>query len=293
MSQYKVSVDLSGLLAANSAIAQAVFPLVGQAVRAVAEEGAYRWKDAVWKSKLWVGEKQPYVESIAWQMVGPMSAEITTSYKLASEIESGRPARDLKRMLQTSKKVRVVGPDGKHAGQKYLIIPFRHNTPGGQGVGAHAPQMPAHVYAQAKTLSPSSIVGGTLRVSGQASPALAGRWGALASSRASRGAGPGASTFLVHQNLYQWGDKLPSGLAGKSADHHRTDKYAGMVRFKTDAGKAKSSAYLTFRVMGEWSPGWIVPAKPGLNLAGKVAGGLQGVLDDAVGQAVTLKSLRL
>lgn len=272
MSQYKLSVDLGPLLAANSAISQAIFPLISQAVRAVAEEGAYRWKSAVMKAKLWPeGEKAPYVESIRWQMIGPMTAEITTDFKLAGEIETGRPAKDLKRMLQTSRKVRAVA-GGKHAGQRYLIIPFRHNTPTASGEGAYAPQMPAQVYALAKQLVASYVL-----PPGTVNPA----------KRLS------ASGHMVAQHSYQWGGRLQSGLVPKLNPGHKSDPYAGMVRFDTSAGKGRTSAYLTFRIMGEWSNGWVVGPRPGLYLAKGVADDLQGVLEDAVGQAVTLKSLRL
>ena len=268
--QYKVSVDLGPLLDANAGLAQAIFPLVGQAVRAVAEEGAFRWKSAVMHARLWEGEKSPYVESIKWQMIGPMTAEITTDYKLAGEIETGRPARDLKRMLQTSKKVRAA-TTGPHKGQRYLIIPFRHNTPTPSGQGALAPQMPASIYAQARQLSMSALLPpGTVKPAQRLS----------------------ASGHMVAQHSYRWGGRLPAGLAPKLQSHHVTDPYAGMVRFKTSTPGAKSSAYLTFRVMGEWSSGWVVGAKPGLFIAKNVADGLQPVLDDAVGKAVTLKSLR-
>lgn len=274
MSQYKLSVDLGSLLGANSQIAQAVFPLVGQAVRMVAEEGAFRWKSAVMKAKLWPdGEKHPYVESIKWQMVGSMTAEITTDFKLAGEIETGRPAKDLKRMLQTSKKVRAA-QTGAHKGQRYLIIPFRHNTPSASGEGAHAPQMPSSVYAEAKQLLSSRLL-----PPGSVKPP----------QRLS------ASGHLVAQHSYKWGGSLPAGLAPKLKPSHKSDPYAGMVRFDTSvpgSGK-RSSAYLTFRVMGEWSSGWVIQPRPGLYLAKNVAEGLQPVLEDAVGQAVTLKSLRL
>lgn len=277
MNQYKLSVDLGALLGTNAAIAQAVFPLVGQAVRAVAEEGAFRWKSAVMKAKLWPeGEKSPYVESIKWKMVGPMAAEITTDFKLAGEIETGRPAKDLKRMLQTSKKVRAAQA-GPHKGQKYLIIPFRHNTPTASGEGAYAPQMPASVYAEAKQLSPSRLM-----PPGSVVPPV----------RMS------ASGHLVPQHSYKWGERLPAGLAPKLKPSHVTDPYAGMVRFDTTTpgknGKkaTRSSAYLTFRVLGEWSSGWVIQPRPGLFLAKNVADGLQPVLEDAVGQAVTLRALR-
>ena len=275
MNQYKLSVDLGALLGANQGIAQAIFPLVGQAVRAVAEEGAFRWKSAVMKAKLWPeGEKAPYVESIKWQMVGPMTAEISTDFKLAGEIENGRPAKDLKRMLQTSKKVRAA-QSGPHKGQRYLIIPFRHNTPTESGQGAYAPQMPPGVYAEAKTLKPSRLL-----PPGSVKPA----------QRLS------ASGHMVAQHSYQWGGRLPAGLAPKLKPSHATDPYAGMVRFDTstmkNGKKVRSSAYLTFRVMGEWSSGWVIQPRPGLFLAKAVADGLQPVLEDAVGQAVTLKALR-
>lgn len=289
--KFEVSVDLSGVLGSYAGLIQQLYPLLAQAVEATAAEGAYRWRDAVNKARLWEVEKSAYLESISWRMVGPYEAEISSDYEKANEIEDGRPARDMKRVLQTSKRVRVV-KHGPHTGQKYLIIPFRHNTPGGSGQGALAPQMPKSIYAKAKGLSASMVVGQTLRVSGQANPALASRWAAVAANRAGRGAGPGKSSYLIPQNLYSWGDRLPAGLAPKRAEHHATDPYDGMVRFNTSTGKKKSSAYLTFRVMGEWSPGWIAQAKPGLKLVERVAGELQESLDRNVGQAITLGMLR-
>lgn len=266
MSGYNVKVDLSGLFGSVDGLASAVFPLIGQAVRAVAEEGAFRWKSEVMKARLWAGEKNPYVESIAWKMTGQWTAEITTDYKLAGEIERGRPAKDLKQMLQTSHKTRAV-QTGPRKGQRYLIIPFRHNTPGNTAL-AHA--MPDSVYQKAKALSPSYVLPpGTVNAPMRKS----------------------ASGHMVPQHSYQWGGRLPAGLAPKLKTTHKSDPYAGMVRFNTSAGGAKSSAYLTFRVMGEWSNGWIVGPRPGLFIAKKVAEGLQPLLNDAVGQAVTLKSL--
>jgi len=276
MSGYKISVDLSHILSANAAIVQSVFPLVSQAVRFVAEEGAFRWKQAVMHAKLWPeGEKAPYVESIKWRMVGPYAAEITTDFKLAGEIETGRPAKDLKKILQTSRKTRSV-KSGPHVGMRYLIIPFRHNIPSGTGVGAYARQMPSHIYAAAKKLTPSYLL-----PPGSVKPAF----------RLS------ASGHLVPQHSYKWGGRLPEGLAPKLAPHHKTDPYAGMVRFDTTTpGTAfkkptKSSAYLTFRTMGEWSSGWVIPPRPGLYIAKNVAEGLKPILEDAIGQAVSLKAI--
>jgi len=264
VSKYAVSIDLSELYNANGVIAQAIFGNVATAVKAVAHEGAYKWKDSVNKAALWSGEKKPYIKSINVVGAGDFSAEIISEFKYAAEIETGRPAKDLKRMLQTSKKTRI-----SKKGNRYLIIPFRHNIPGGD---AHASSMPPSVYAAAKNLTPSYVL-----PLGSMKPA----------QRLS------ASGHMVKQDSYQWSGRLPAGLMPKLKDHHKTDIYAGMVKFDTSTPHAKSSSYMTFRVMSDKSTGWIVPAKPGLYLAKNVANQLQPLLEKAVGGAVTLKSLKL
>ena len=264
---YQVKVDLGNVLAANQALANALFPMVSKAVAGVAQHGAFQWKEAVSFAHLWQTEKKAYIDSIQWQMVSAYAAEIRSDYKLAEQIESGRPARDLKRMLQTSHKTRMI-QHGKNAGQRYLIIPFQHQMPTASGEGAHGQQMPKDIYSLAKNLSPSYLLpSNSLRLS--------------------------ASGHYVKQHAYSWGDSLPEGLAPKLKDHHATDIYAGMVKFDVSTPKAKSSKYLTFRIMREGSPGWMVPAKPGLNIAKGIAGGLQDTLEKAVGGAVTLASLKL
>lgn len=257
--QYKLGIDLSGLFASQASVAEALYPLVSQAVRAVAEEGAFRWKQSVQHASLWEVEKQRYIESIQWKMVGPMEAEITTDYDQAGPIETGRPSRDLKKMLSTSQKTRRT-----KSGKRYLVIPFRHNSSGNT---AHTRAMPSNVYNRAKKLAPSKLLPpGTI----------------MPAQRLS------ASGHLVAQHSYDWGGRLPAGLVPKLKSSHKTDIYAGMYRFDTSTPKSKSSAYLTFRVMVEGSAGWIVPAKPGLYLAKKVSEELQPLLEDSVGQAVRL-----
>lgn len=265
---YKVSVDLSSLLSAHAALAQQIFPLVSQAVEATAAIGKAQWQEAIHKAPLWSAEKIGYLESIEYQMINPFSAEIRSDFEKADEIERGRPARDLKRMLQTSKKTRI-----SQKGYKYLIIPFRHNTPTASGEGAHAAQMPPSIYAMAKPMQQSFML-----PPGTNKPA----------TRLS------ASGHVVAQHSYSWGGRLPAGLAPKKADHHKTDIYAGMVRMNTKPAGSKQgkSAYLTFRVMSEKSSGWIVPAKPGLSLARKVSDGLQPELNENVGKAISLAMLR-
>ena len=250
---YKVSVDIDLGAFQQQVIAQ-LFPVVTQAVAAVAEHGAYLWKDAVMKARLWSVEKQRYTDSISWKMTGSFSAEIWADYILAGEIETGRPAKDLKKYLQTSQRTRI-----SKKGVKYLVIPFRHNSPENDALAA---QMPKAIYLQAKKLSPSSVTGMGTRIS--------------------------ATGATVPQASYNWGSRLLAGLAPKMKPEHKTDIYAGMVRMNTSAGKSKSSSYLTFRVMSETSTGWIVPAKPGLFLAQHVSEAIQPLLNDSIGNAISL-----
>lgn len=264
MGTYKISVDVSGFALQAAQVVSSAFPAVQAAIGAVANEAAARWKSAVMHAPLAQHEKEAYVASITWQMDGPFAAEVSASYAGAGPIESGRPARDLKQAIGKSTKARVV-PSGPHAGQKYLIVPFRHNTPGNV---AHARAMPDSVYDLASKLPKSRVVGQYLQ------PNVNGILD--------------ASGVLVQavRSAYQWGGSLPAGLAPKLRQHHATDPYAGMVRMETSAGGKKSSAYLSFRTMGQWSAGWVVPARPGLNLAQGVAAEMQPLAEQAIRGAV-------
>jgi hypothetical protein len=261
MAQLTIQVDLSALTTAvNQVIDEKIFPRLNQAVSAVAQQASIDWKEAVFRAKLWSGEKTPYIGSITHSMTGPFSARVESDYKYALEIDTGRPARDLKRMLETSKKVRYV-TKGKNKGKRYLIIPFRHNTPGND---AHAMDMPQDVYEMARQLEPSRVTGSKMQHNG----------------------GTGARVRVVKRATYAWGGRLPAGLKPKLLPHHATDIYAGMVRMDTSSGNQSSSAYMTFRVMMEGSPKWIVPAKPGLYLVKGVVDKLQPLAERAFVEAV-------
>ncbi len=283
MADTKLSItfDLGTKLDMVQVVNKQVFPLLNQAVRAVTAQTAYNWTEAVYKAKLWSGEKDAYVKSISWKMTGDFSGEVQATYEHAEEIENGRPARDLKKMLNTSLKVRVTSK-----GTRFLYIPFRHNTPGNN---AHANAMPQDIYSMAKNLEASMVVGQNLRVSGQVNPALRDRWEKVASSKNSRGSMASSSKFLVPQSAYKWGGRLPAGLSPKLQPHHKTDPHAGMVRFNSSTpGGANSSVYLTFRTMSEKSKGWIVPAQQGQKIAEKVVTDMQPKATQAFQQAIKL-----
>lgn len=124
------------------------------------------WREEIRRARgVWVGDKERYEGSlkIDLQRQTPMGGElgvwtgtVFTDMKLAEEIEHGRPARDLKTYLSTSNKART-----SKSGSRYLVIPFRHNTPGHQALG---PAMPKAVYLHAKKLNQTivpAIVGHT------------------------------------------------------------------------------------------------------------------------------------
>lgn len=262
---YKIDLDLSGLIAAGGVITNAVMPTVHQAIGTIASVIEQDWKEHVLRAGgsggLYAAERDAYASSITWTYTSDFSAVVSASYKPAKEIEEGRPARDLKKMLNTSMKTRV-----SKTGKRYLIIPFRHNTP---GMSAHASPMPQDIYSLAKKLAPSKVTG-VLQVPNQLGVHSVRTRGAL----------------LVSRNQYQWGDRLPPGLKPKLKPHHATDIYAGMTRFDTSSGGAKSSAYMTFRMMVEGSSKWVIPARPGLYILKGVVERADGVSEHVLGQAM-------
>lgn len=275
MAEFRISVGVAGAEAINRMVYAGVFPRLTQAVGAVAQQARINWMQKIAAAKLWEGEKKPYMASVQWQMTGPFSALVWSDYRYAEEIETGRPARDLKRMLDTSPKVRRT-----QAGKRFLVIPFRHN------VG----NMPREVYAEASQLQASTIVGQGKRRSGEITTAAIGA-GMFPAPKSVQKASPYLSNpstrapMMVRRNVYQWGGRLAAGMLGPNPKG-KVDRYAGMVRFDTSTPKAKSSAYLTFRVMIEGSSGWIVPAKPGLFLARDVASELQGKSGEVFAEAI-------
>lgn len=261
MAEYKISVNLSGVLdSARAAVNGQVFPLLKQAVRAVAQQTQVNWMESVTRAKLWSGEKDAYVASIDMRMTGDFSALVWSDYRYAEEIENGRPAKDLKRMLDTSLKVRV-----SKQGKRYLIIPFRHNASDLESTPINTMTSTVSAYDLAKKLTPSRITGKGKRLSGT------GAFG-IKSKR----------PLMVNKNKYSWGESLDR------QNEEIPKNLKGLYRFdsKTPGSSKQYSQYLTFRVMSESSSGWIVPPKPGLFLAKKVAEDMQPLAETAFQEAM-------
>ena len=136
----------------------------------------------------------------------------------------------------------------------------------------------ASAHGLAKAMKESQVTGGGQRPSGQVvhlspksgmSPA-AKQTPFLSSTTTKKAA-------TVEARSYAWGGRLTNGAMKQAGlDAATRKRYAGMVKMDTSTpGGAKSSAYMTFRIMMEGSKGWVVPAQPGRYIAKKVAEDLQ------------------
>ncbi|EPT1451925.1 hypothetical protein ACVOZ6_003513 [Escherichia coli] len=249
-----ITFNMGSTLDVLGVVNKEVFPYMNTAVNAVGQKLAQRWAEGVYKAKLWSGEKDLYAQSISWQMTGDFSGYVQATYKYAKEIEEGRPARDLKRMLGTSLKVRRT-----KTGTRFLVIPFRHNIK----------NMPPALYAQAKALEASTVTGMTQRRSGEVTNLSPKTGMTPAKVQTHYLSNPKThGPMMVKQAQYKWGGRLAAGYFGPNPKG-KSDIAAGMVRMNTSAGGGKSSAYMTFRIMSEKSQGWIVPQQPGQFLARK------------------------
>ena len=266
---FNISFDLGSALDITAVVNKQVFPLLNQTVRGVAKQLAANWQAEVMQAKLWSGEKDAYMKSITWTMTGDFSAVVEATYKHAEEIETGRPARDLKRMLDTSTKVRRT-----KTGKRFLVIPMRHKVSKLESAG---------LYQAAAALKASSVVGQGQRLSGEVthlSPSVgmikAAKQSPFLSNPKTK------SPLTVPQNAYAWGDKF------KAKDVGKQNKWAqGLYRFNTSTpGGGKSSSYLTFRIMMEGQKGWIIPPQPGQHIAKKVVDDMRPKANAAFAEAI-------
>jgi hypothetical protein len=241
----------------QSFIDRNVVPSLVKAVDVIGTATAIKWREAVTETNLWEGEKDLYRESISWQQSeNGLTGYVIATYKHAGEIETGRPARDLKRMLNTSQKVRRTKD-----GRRFLVIPFQHNTKKLQAAG---------LYGMAKALSSSSVTGTGRRPSGQ-TMLLSKLFGMKVSPHQTPflSSLKTKSAMMVPSFNYSWGARLTKAQVGEH-------KWAqGIYKMAQNTPNSKHSGYLSFRVMIEGSNGWIVPAQPGRFIAKKVAEDMQ------------------
>ena len=117
---------------------------MADALEATAQNARNEWQEAAYRAR---GISQDFRDRYAGSVKVTvdrerLTARIFSDDPMATPIETGMPARDMKLALNTSEKVRVA-KNGPHAGQRYLIIPMRANSTGNNALG---PAMPRAIY---------------------------------------------------------------------------------------------------------------------------------------------------
>lgn len=275
MTEFRIGIEIGHLLPPGGPLSQELFPNLSYAVQEIAQRGQVIWMGYAGGAPLPDGStiqarSGAYLRSIQLSQAGPFSAEIFSELPYARIIEDGAPARDMKRMLDTSMKVRI-----SKTGKRYLIIPFRWGTPGTTGFGRNV--MPPEVHAAwrdpTSAMTPSRVTGMSKRPSGNSAYDVRTK-----------------SPFLVSQRQYHWGGRLTKPMLNGMGIHGQAARrMAGMVNMQNPSGNGgggKHSSFLTFRVMVEDSPGWLAPAQPGKHPARTTADRLRPVAEQAFGAAV-------
>ncbi len=239
-----IGIDLPVILGHGTPLPRAL-PTLSLALQAVATEAQILWREYASGRPLPDGRvinsrSGAYANSIELTQPGDLHWRVSTSLGYADAIEHGTPSYDMKRALATSLKTRI-----SKEGKRYLVIPFRHGTPGTVTFGS---VMPSHVHELARALSASRVKAQLQVPNDLGVHDIQTR-----------------QPIPVTRRAYSWGERLPGGLVSKSKPHHATDRFAGMVRF--DAPHKGHSQFLTFRIMSEDSPGWQRPAQPGFHVA--------------------------
>ncbi len=218
-----------------------------------------------------IKSKGDYTRSIQVDYSNPDSISVFSDYQtkngmgITSMIESGHSQIDLKPGILTGRKARM----GKHG--PYNIIAFRHGTP-----KASRNPMPMSVY---NLMIRTSKKADAMKEQGLAK---------------SGGASKVASVSAGGKKSYEWGasidGKLQRGRRSKLDTKYtwKSGKYAGMRKMQTSTGKAKSSNYITFRIVSWRSDpnSWIVPAQPAIPIRQAVIDFMQPFAEKLIKSAV-------
>lgn len=253
MPAYSIAVDLSDLIPPNAPLNAETFPALAAAVQRMGMFAHERWLDYAMGKPLPSGlvvrnRTGEYARSIRTRETGPFSVDVFSELPYARLIEEGTPSHDMKKMLNSSLKVRLT-KDGK----RYLIIPFFHDRHSGM------PDDVKDFFAGKKT----THITGTFR----------------------RQSGTGAYDIKTRKLItvpgwrYAWGDRLGKrDLAQMGIHGLRARRLEGIYKFQNPGGAAGGGApkgshtqYISFRKMVEGSKGWIAKAQPGKYPARTVA----------------------
>lgn len=246
MTAFTVRIDISDLLPPQRHLGSDAFPHLASAVHEMVLRGQQLWQAYAAGAALPDGRKirirsGGYEGSIHTRQTGPFEGEIFSDAPHADALERGMPPRDLKRMLDSSLKVRI-----SKAGKRYLIIPFRHGTPDAVTLQS---VMPPEVHDLWRGLRKSRVLNTGMRASGTGALDIRTR-----------------NPVLVPARNYRWGDRLTVTQLNAAGVHgERARRMQGMVHFQNPSGRGggKHGQYLTFRIMTEGSRGWLTKGTPG------------------------------
>lgn len=281
---FAIAIDLSHLIPVNAKLTDDVFPHLAHAVRVIAAQAHEDWVAYALGRPLPDGQiirdrAGQYARSIVLHDTGPFSAEVKSDLAWATDIEQGTPERDMKKVLDTSFKVRRT-----KAGKRYLIIPFRHNVD----------TLPSGVVEFFKAGAASSVRSTYERQSGQIASVIGTRRAAKMQGFGGNLANDNGRRVMVPGWRYAWGSKLgKAALASLPGMGPHASKLAGMYHFNNPGGAAGGGAragsngqYITFRTMVEGSSGWIAKAVPGKYPARTVADSLRPTAEQAFAAAM-------
>lgn len=184
-----------------------------------------------------------------------VGATIVLTGWLANAAEHGWAGGDMKPWLLSGRAVH----EGKRGG-RWVVVPFRHGTPGTSGRNFQAM---GSQYVRGFKAGPQGFI-----PTGSLTQAQAQKLG----KQIHRAAKQLAATTSHATTGTVWGGRLPAGLAPKLEPHHKTDPFAGMVRQEKTYRKATQNQYTTFRAVSLRSDprAWVHPGIQGHNLFGAV-----------------------
>ena len=205
-----------------------------------------------------INSRGDYIRSIQADLTGDDKIVYTDSPSHRF-IESDRAEVDLKEGLLSGPKARTT-----KEGLPYNIVHFRHGTP---ATSASNRPMPLNIFNLLKKESKA---------------AAQQKQQVLSVIRSTQ---PRSSTYGV---------KISSNVQqGKKTQMYtkytwKSSPYAGMVRMQTSTGKAKSSQYITFRVVSKNSDprSWILPPMQGIPIREIVVKTVKPIAEELVREAL-------
>jgi hypothetical protein len=195
-------------------------------------------------------QADPYYRSTDHTLV----FQITSTSPSDEYIEHGHDEIDLKKSVAKSAKARRTP-----GGEMYLIVPFRHGTP-----GTNRRPMGKEVYDKARKLKASKVVGSRMEKR------------VVWESMANQG--------TVSRKVYKWGDSLNTSGLGVGKKKESPSSSARMYRFQNDSGGG--SQYLTFRTMKATGSGWLIPARRGAKVADYLTRKIEAKLPEEIAKGI-------